>query len=119
MCKDDEIKDSKLAHKNLSHTQKFSQQMLDESKLIKDNDFDKDGVTKYIDAAFEDDKWRQIFKSSFQQCYKEVSDKLADIQKRYEDAPLNIKKDQCNVKFMAVKTCTILESFKVGRGRCF
>ncbi|KAG5677977.1 hypothetical protein PVAND_007689 [Polypedilum vanderplanki] len=91
---------------------KFSQQMLNESKLIKDNDFDKDGVIKYIDTAIEDDRWKQIFKTSFQDCYKEVSDKFADIQKRYEDAPLNIKKDQCNVKFMAVKTCTILESFK-------
>jgi hypothetical protein len=94
--------------------QKFSQQLLNESKLIKDNDFDRDGVTKYIDAAFDDDKWKQIFKSAFQSCFKEVTEKLADIQKRYEDAPLNIKRDQCNVKFMAVKTCTVLESFKVG-----
>lgn len=87
--------------------------MLNESKLIKDNDIDKDGVLKYIDAAFDEDRWKTIFKSCFQDCLKEVTDKFAEIQKKYEDAPFSIKKDQCNVKFMAVKTCTILESFKV------
>lgn len=87
--------------------------MLNESKLLKEKDIDKDNVLKYLDTAVDDEKWRNIFKASFEVCFKEVNEKIAEIQKKFEEAPHNIKKEQCNVKFMAIKTCTMLEAFKV------
>lgn len=87
--------------------------MLQETKLLKDKDVDKDGLLKYLETAIDDDKWRGIFKSSFETCLKEVNEKISEIQKKFEEAPNNIKKEQCNVKFMAIKTCTVLEAFKV------
>lgn len=87
--------------------------MLNETKLLKEKDVDKEGILKYLDTAIDDEKWRDIFKSSFEICLKEVSEKIVEIQKKFEEAPHNIKKEQCNVKFMAIKTCTMLEAFKV------
>lgn len=87
--------------------------MLQETKLLKDKDVDKEGLLKYLETAIDDDKWKQIFKSSFETCLKEVNGKISEIQKKFEEAPHNIKKEQCNVKFMAVKTCSMLEAFKV------
>lgn len=87
--------------------------MLNESKLLKEKDVDKDRLLEYLDSNVDDEKWRDIFKASFQICLKEVNEKIAEIQKKFEEAPHNIKKEQCNVKFMAIKTCTMLEAFKV------
>jgi hypothetical protein len=89
--------------------------MLNETKLLKDKDIEKEGLLKYLDSAIDDEKWRKVFKSSFETCLNEVNEKITEIQKKFEDAPHNIKKEQCNVKFMAVKTCTMLEAFKVTR----
>jgi Mor family transcriptional regulator len=93
--------------------------MLQETKLLKDKDIDKDGLLKHLDTAIDDDKWREIFKSSFETCLKEVNEKISEIQKKFEEAPHNIKKEQCNVKFMAIKTCTVLEAFKVNHDESF
>lgn len=87
--------------------------MLIDTKLLKENDVDKDGLLKYLDSAIDDEKWRKIFKTSFEMCLKEVNEKIEEIQKKFEEAPHNIKKEKCNVKFMAIKTCTMLEAFKV------
>lgn len=69
---------------------------------------------------FDDAKFKEVFKGTFETCLKDVTEKIADIQKKYEGAPYNIKKDQCNVKFMAVNACSILDGvFKVNFINCF
>lgn len=85
-----------------------------EMKLSKDKNIDKDAVLKYLSTTFADAKWNDLFKSTFETCLSEVNEKLPEIEKKLENAPYNIKKDQCNVKFLAVTVCVALEvNFKV------
>lgn len=64
-----------------------------------------------------DEKFNANLKATFESCIKEVNEKFGEIQKKYEEAPHNIKKDQCNVKAMAVNSCAIMDLiFKVSLG---
>lgn len=91
----------------------------EEMKLVKDKNIDNDAVMKYLSTAFADAKWNDLFKSTFETCLNEVNEKLPEIEKKLENAPYNIKKDQCNVKFLAVTVCVALEVyFKVRKNLC-
>lgn len=91
-----------------------------ELKLVKDKDIDKEAVLKYISTVIEDAKWREISKSAFETCLTEVNAKLPEIEKKMENAPFNIKKEQCNVKFLAVSACASFEiSYKVKKSLWF
>lgn len=91
--------------------------MLTEKKILKDKEIDKDASLKYIETVFDDAKWKVVLKSSFESCYVEVSGKIAEIQERLEKLPPaqgGVKKDQCNIKALAINACTLLDSiFKV------
>lgn len=72
---------------------------------------------KYLETAVDDAKWKDVLKSSFETCYNEVSEKISEIQDKFEKLPPGqggVKKDQCNIKAVAINACIGLESiFKV------
>ena len=85
-----------------------------ELKLVKDKDIDKEAVLKYLSTAYDDAKWKDLSKSVFETCLAEVTAKLPEIVNKMENAPYNIKKEQCNVKYIAVSICAALEiNYKV------
>ena len=53
--------------------------MLNESKLLKEKDVDKDKLLEYLDSTVDEEIWRDIFKASFQIYLKEVNEKIAEI----------------------------------------
>lgn len=87
--------------------------MFNEMKLVKNNAIDKDATLKYLDENTKEASWKPIMKSSFDECLTEITEKSAEIVKELEQTPFNIKKDQCNVIYMAMITCIHLESFVV------
>lgn len=84
-----------------------------EMKLLKDINIDKDACLKYVDTQTKDAIWKPIMKASTEECFSELSTKRDEISKELEEAPFNIKKDQCNVMPMAFLTCVHLTSFAV------
>lgn len=85
-----------------------------ELKLLNaQNDLDKVASFKHVDVAINDIEWKPVYRMAVHECFKEVNEELVDIIKEFEAPPYNIKKDQCNVKFVAFGTCTRLEAFTV------
>lgn len=84
---------------------------------MKDKEIDKEASLKYIETAVDDAKWKDVLKGSFETCYKEVSEKISEIQEKFEKAPPaqgGVKKDQCNIKALAINACMGMEAiFKV------
>lgn len=85
-----------------------------ELKLLNaQNDLDKAASLKHVDVAINDIEWKPVYRMAVHECFKEVNEELVDIIKEFEAPPYNIRKDQCNVKFVAFGTCTRLEAFTV------
>jgi chromosome condensin MukBEF complex kleisin-like MukF subunit len=80
---------------------------------VKDKNLDKDAIMKYVEDNIEQNDWKTLIKSSFEVCLKEVVEKLPEIQKKLEAAPFNLKKDECDVQFIAVAFCASMETIKV------
>lgn len=83
------------------------------SKLIKNNDIDKEAAMKFVDLSVTDSAWNSIYKLATEECLKEVDETFPEIQKKLEKAPFNIKKDQCNVKYMELVSCIESQVFMV------
>lgn len=67
----------------------------------------------FIESNTKDSIWKPVYKSSLEICFKEINEKMPDILKELEAEPFNIKKYQCNVKYMSIVTCIHLEAFIV------
>lgn len=68
---------------------------------------------KFFDVNVKEANWKPIFKSTFNECLKDITSKMPIITKTLESAPFNIKKDQCNVKYIAMVMCTEMKRFAV------
>ena len=83
---------------------------------MKDDYLDKEAALNYIKISTKDEKWRTILKESLELCYDEVKNKASEIEAKLEKLPKEvggIKKDQCNIKLLALNTCFQMESFSV------
>jgi len=97
----------------IKHSQKIGEEVFKSKKLIKDNGVDKEAALKYIDEKVKEAVWKPIFKTGVEECHKEITEKSAELVKEMAGEPFNIKKDQCNVTYMAMMTCVHLEAFTV------
>lgn len=52
------------------------------TKLIKDNDIDKEATMKFVDLSVTDSAWKSIYKLATEECLKEVDDTFPEIQKK-------------------------------------
>ncbi|CAO1350461.1 unnamed protein product [Diamesa serratosioi] len=75
------------------------------TKLVKDNDIDKEATMKFVDLSVTDGTWKPIYKMATEECLKELDETFPAIEKKLEMAPFNIKKDQCNAKHMELVSC--------------
>lgn len=82
-------------------------------KLIKDDDINKQAALNFIESNTKDPIWKPVYKSSLEICFKEINEKMPDILKELQAEPFNIKRNQCNVKYMSIVTCIHLEGFIV------
>lgn len=65
--------------------------------LIKNDDFDKEAVVKYLENQMKDAEWKKVMVDAFERSIKEITEsRLANIQKRS-----NFTKEQCNAKYNA------------------
>lgn len=87
--------------------------MFKELKLVKGSELDTVAINKHIDDTFVDENWRKVLKAATDECSKRLKPRILEIQKKLEAAPFNIRKDQCDVQFMAYVACTNLECFAV------
>lgn len=89
--------------------------------LVKDNNFDEDEVAKFIGKFLDDPaaEWTPLIKPIVSECQKKVNVKLADIVKKMEAAPFDVKKDQCNVKYGAILSCMVFDTFEVNLANIF
>lgn len=81
--------------------------------LSKDDDINDEEVSKFIEKVVEDSEWKTVIQAAAKECKTKVNARTADIQKKMEAAPFNVKKDQCNVKYGSYLICLRMESFKV------
>lgn len=94
--------------------QKINQDVFKEFKLTNGNDdVDMDAVINYLDSAFTDKISAESYKVSAQECYEEISSNFVKIQSKYEAAPFELNRTDCNVKFMAMATCMEIKKFLV------
>lgn len=82
-------------------------------KLSANDDLDLDAHDKYFETAFDTESRKQSYIVAARKCYHEVTANLPAIISKYEAEPFNIKKDTCNIKFMAVSTCVQVEAHLV------
>lgn len=83
------------------------------SKLVKDNDTDKEATMKFVDLSVTDETWKAIYKMATEECFKELDETFPEIQKKLEKAPFYIKRDQCNAKYMELVSCIESQVFMV------
>lgn len=88
--------------------QKINVETLKKLNLLKNDDYDKDAVMKYLDNQFKDGTWAKLYKESFENCTKEMEPLLPKIQQR-----ANFTKEICNVKFESVTKCSDICVFAV------
>jgi hypothetical protein len=91
----------------------MSEGIFKEKKLIKDDLFDKDAISKHIDKEVVEPFWKPVMKAASEECIKDITAKKDEIVKELERAPFNIKKEQCNPVYMSMITCVHLEGFEV------
>jgi hypothetical protein len=73
--------------------------------LTKNGEIDKDLHMQYLDRAINDSIWLPIIKQSVSDCIDEVKRDQDTIVEQYEDPPMAIDRDECDVKFLAVVQC--------------
>ena len=83
------------------------------TNLVKDNDIDKEATMKFVDLSVTDITWKPLFKMATEECLNELDETFPAIQKKLEIAPFNIKKDQCNAKYMELVSCIESQVFMV------
>lgn len=93
--------------------QKTTEGLFKELKFVKEGDLDEAELLKYVDKVIEDNEWKPVFQAIIKDCHKKVNAKLSTVQTKMEAAPFNVKKDQCNVKYGSLLTCTKIDSFDV------
>lgn len=81
--------------------------------LIKNGSIDEDAVLSYVDKTVDNDEWKSFYKVAVEVCLNEIDRTLSEIVKKLEDAPFNISRDKCNVKYMSLVTCINLHGFSV------
>lgn len=67
-------------------------------------------MEKFLESIFDEPKWREIFRPIIENCLKEIESKFPEIQKKFEAAPYNVKKEQCNVKHMVINSCVFMDA---------
>lgn len=93
--------------------QKVDEEIMKALKLSANDDLDLDAHDKYFETAFDTESRKQSYIVAARKCYHEVTVNLPAIISKYEAAPFNIKRDTCNIKFMAVSTCVQVEAHLV------
>lgn len=87
--------------------------MFKKLELTTENDVDMEKVDKFFGEAFDNQISAQHYKAAAQKCYEEITANFKKIQEKYEAAPFGLKKNECNVKFMAMMTCVEFQTFLV------
>jgi hypothetical protein len=82
-------------------------------KLSKNNAIDKEAMQKQVATATKDAFWKPVLRDVVEKCYNDVTAKKDRIVAEMEKSPYNVRRDQCNVLFMAMITCVQLQSFAV------
>lgn len=82
-----------------------------EYKFAKENDIDDVAIVAFFDKVNSDAEWKAVFKEAIAVCKTKVNAKAAEIAKKMEAAPFNVK--GCNTKFPAFIACMKMESFEV------
>lgn len=82
-------------------------------KLSANDDLDLEAHDKYFETIFDSESIKQSYITAARKCYHEVTAKLPAIISKYEAEPFNIKKEACNIKFMAVTTCVQVQAHLV------
>lgn len=93
--------------------------MFKELNLTKADDVDLDALDKFVDKAFEDKTSAQSYKAAAHKCNDEISSNFRNIQAKYEAAPFQLYKKNCNVIFMAMTACVEFETFRVRNSKSF
>lgn len=93
--------------------QKGIAMMFKELKLEKDGMPLKDAVSKHIESEIKDEDWKPIFKAAVDKCLKNIETNKDKIISEMEKAPLNMKKDQCNVLPFVLIACFHIEGMMV------
>lgn len=84
-----------------------------EFKFAKDADIDAAEIEKFFEKSVVDAEWKPVMQAAIKTCKTKVDAKAADIVKKMEAAPFNVKKDQCNSKFDSFVVCLKSEAFGV------
>lgn len=84
-----------------------------EFKFAKDADIDTAELEKFLDKSVVDPEWKSVMQEAIKTCKTKTDAKAADIVKKMEAAPFNVKKDQCNAKFDSFIVCLKTEAFVV------
>ncbi|KAL7024924.1 hypothetical protein ACKWTF_013253 [Chironomus riparius] len=92
---------------------KVAQVIFNDMKLVKDNTVDKDAFQKMVDSYVTKDVeyWRQPLKDAYDHCQKTLMSDLAKVTDFFSKPPYNIKKEDCDVQYVALFTCIHLDSF--------
>lgn len=95
--------------------QKLFESLAKRLNLIKDNNVDENELIALLSRVLENPstEWTLHAKTVVAECQKKVNAKLADIQTKMEATPYSVKKDQCPVKYGAIVTCILFDSFGV------
>lgn len=93
--------------------QKVDEEIMKGLKLAANDDLDLEAHDKYFETIFESERMKQTYIVAAKKCHQEVTAKLPAIISKYEAEPFNIKKEMCNIKFMAVTTCVQVQAHLV------
>lgn len=81
--------------------------------LIKNSSLDMDAAHKYVDSLIKVEEWVPVLKSSSTKCLDILAKQKNEIIAEFEKAPFNIKKEECNVFYMAFGWCVSMQMFEV------
>lgn len=80
--------------------------------LTSNDDVNSEAVIKYVVENTEK-IWQGPAMESVNECILFVATNLASFEKKLSGPPANIKKSDCNIKFMAFEICRVLQMFLV------
>lgn len=70
-------------------------------------------MKKHINDRLRDKDWNEAIKKSFEECNFSVPKRMEALEREFSEAPVNIKKTDCNIKLSAIAGCLSVQSFLV------
>jgi hypothetical protein len=93
--------------------QKVNEKYSEAMNLTENGELNAEAMKKIIDERVKDQEFNSVLKKAFDDCVLFIPKKMETIEKEWSAPPMNINKNDCNIKLSAMIGCMNMNSILV------